>query len=429
MSFGLLRAARVVAFKDSQPFRRSVFRYLAKNRRGVRAIMALHGLLGTSRASSLMVAGYGLKAFVGVGMPADGAAIVAIAAYRNEQRQIDWLAELLGPDQIATIDLSSRTWLRGAGWMALARGLANPRLVRFFLQEVHRINQRGDFLVAARVASTLGYGLRLRSELSRSTAKAALVSSDSNPYAMGMTFAAEAVGIPVIYVSHGHLPEGPPRTEFALSLLDGPACREVYERSHGLLGDVTYRGAEGAYRPMRTDGLRQERPTIGVFMSLIVDWTAFAGWLRALSGALNPKQIILRLHPNKVIRDPFALTAIAGIPGVEVSDGERVLIEDAARCDVVFAGNSSCHLSVLKYGVPTVYVRGMDLVPHDFYLFLSKRLIPGYETPDQVDLSQVADFYEEDGWAQGFTHFDASYPEKDCGPAVIAAIRSLLSPA
>ncbi len=425
MDFWLLRAAAVVAFKDSQPFRQRVFAYLQSNRWLVRTVVGLHRRLGRSRLSSLMILGYGLKAFVGVAVPA-GRRVWAIAAYRNERRQFDWLAGV-GGEAPGFVDVSGRALLRPSGWLALLKGALSWRDVRFFFRQVHRVNQRGDFLIAARVASTLGYYLRLKPLVATSTMEVAWVSSDSNPYAMALWAAARSAGRKVVYVTHGHLPEDPPLADFDLTLLDGPACADVYERSHGIRGQVVFRGSEGTYRPLDLEGLAKDAPTVGVFMSLITDWPTFAALLPRIRDALNAKEIVLRMHPNKAIRDPNAMDAIAGLEGITVSDGERVLLEDAARCDLVVAGSSSCHLTVLKHGVPTAYVNGLDLCPHDFYRFLEDRIVPGFDTPEALNRDTIRALYSDASWEERFARYDAAYPNRDCDGEVRHALKSLRS--
>lgn len=109
---------------------------------------------------------------------------------------------------------------------------------------------------------------------------------------------------------------------------------------------------------------------------------------------------------------------------MEVSDGERVLTEDAARCDLVVSGNSSAHLSVLKAGVPTAYVAGLDLLSDDYYGFVAQGIVP-----QSLDPEAVGRFYAEPGWVERFRRFDAAYPdrEEECDRAVRVALARLVA--
>ena len=429
----LEQALEVVAFKDAQPFRQAVFDYLAGHQPAVRSARAVYRRLPGSRLPLAFVGLYGLHAFLAVELP-DGGRLLAFGRYRNEARQFDHLARVLG-EPIGRADLSARAALRPASLRALLRLARDPERLRSAAAQAARLDRvHRDFLVGARVAATAGTWLRLAQELPGHGAQAVLVSSDSNPYAMAALAIARERGLKTLYITHGHIPDGPPPLDVDLAIVDGPAVLRVYDDSLGRRGAVVFKGAEGQARPMATAGLRAGRPLVlGLFMSLIVDWDRFAPLLGALRQHLSPARIILRLHPNEVIRDPRAVQALASQaalgPGeVELSRGERILTEDAARCDLVIAGNSSAHLTLLRFGVPTLYLPGLDLVPHDFYRFLACRIVAQADSPDQIDLAAVAAFYEDPAWADRFRDFDAGYGVEGLDGQVRAAILDLLEP-
>lgn len=432
---GLRRALDVVAFKDAQPFRQKVFDYLSGHRgsvrlarRGYEALRA--GPLADLPLSTLFVGAYGLRAFLCLELPR-GHRLVALGEYRNEERQFHWLEEVLGePIGRARVD-SALLW-SPASLRALRRLLEQDRaLLVLAATEVRALDRRhGDFLVGARVAAAAGVYLRTTQALREHDLVAVLVSSDSNPLAMGAAWAARDEGRRTLYVNHGHIPADPPHLDFDLSILDGPALLQVYQDSQGQRGAVVYKGAEGEVRPMHTRGLRADRPLVlGIFMSLIVDWAAFASLFEAIRRVLRPERIILRLHPNETIRDPHALDHLDLDEHVEISLGEAVLTVEAARCDLVLVGNSSAHLTLLRYGVPTAYLPGLDIVPHDFYRFLELGIVPAFERVEDVDRHAIAAFFEDPAWVERFRHFDPSYPDGSCAPAVRRAMLEVLEPA
>lgn len=423
----LRRAVAIVAFKDAQPFRQAVFDYLASHQPPVRAARAVYRTLGRGRLSTLYVGAYGVIGFLAVDAPT-GARVLAVGRYRNEGRQFDYIEGVLG-EPIARVDLSTRAALRRTSLRALLRQLRDPGTLREAATLVHRVNlDHADFLVGCRVAETAGCWLRFQQLLAHHDARAVLVSSDSNPYAMAAAEAARAAGLRTVYITHGHIPDGPPELDFDLSIVDGPAVLRVYDDSQGRRGAVAFKGAEGRHRPLDLRGLRADDGLqLGIFMSLIVDWDAFEPLLERLRRVLQPRSILLRLHPNETIRDPAALDRIRRHDGVEVSLGETVLTDDAARCDLVIAGNSSAHLTLLKYGVPTVSLAGMDLVPHDFYRFVQCRIHPHLDRVEDLDPAAIADFYDDPDWADRFREFDASYPDRDLDGAVRQALLALLA--
>lgn len=429
MKTALLKALRTVHRKDSWSFRQDVFDDLTSRKPLIQAVRGVHAALGDSRAGALMVAGYALGSYLGVREPPGEAPLLAVNAYNNERRQLDWIEGLLGPGVMERVGLDAKAALSREGAAALLALAAHPGDVRRGLSLIRRVNAGGNFLVACRVASTLGYYARFRALLDRHPARVTLVSSDTNPYAMGLSYAARALGRRTAYVTHGHIPDGPPPLDFDLSLLDGPAVRRVYEEMGPTRGEVVYKGAEGEYRPMDTRRLRGSGLTVGVFLSLITDWDALAAELADLRARVRPARLLIRLHPNRIVR-PANYEALLGAPaaGLELSLGESVLLDDARRCDVVYAGNSSCHLTLLKYGVPTVYTRGLDKVPHDFYRFLAEGIVPELARAGDLDAAAVAGFYEDPGWAERFAFFDASYQREqaELDRAVVEALRALI---
>lgn len=413
--WALVRALRTVRFKDSQPFRQSMFTYLAGRRRLVGVVLAGHALVRGSAVATLAISAYGLLPLFTTTAPTAPARVWAVGVYRNEQRQFDFVARCLGEGRVARV--GTRPNLRSvlSGLVGLAGVIGAPSTARRYRALVRRSDRERGFLVACRVAATFGYYCRALDLLDHagSGVSTVLVSSDSNPYAMGFVAAARQRGLNVAYIPHGHLPEEPPVLDADLALFDGPALEAVYRRAGPLTATIVYKGAEGDYRPMRTAGLGGRRFTLGIFMSILVDWAAFGGLLTRIDAALRPERIVVRFHPNTTIRDPAARRHVPALPHLEFSDGATILTDDAARCDLVLAGNSSCHLTLLKFGVPTAYVRGLDVVPHDFYRFISDGLIPGFDRPEDLDVRRVAAFFEAPTWAETYRTYDATYPAAD----------------
>ena len=422
----LLRTLKIVAAKDSGAFRQAVFADLAKHNRAVQAALFVHRMLGRGVLSSLFVSSYGLKSFLAVKIPAGAAPIWSAAAYRNERRQFAWLDTLLKPGSRADVDISTRALASVDALRALAAAVTHPDDLRRSFRIIQRIDQDGDFLVSCRVASALGYFVRFSMELEQRQPKAVLVSTDSNPYGLGLAFAAKQRGLPAFYIPHGHIPDGPPRLHFDLSLLDGEALRQLYEESGPIAGDVAFKGCEGERRPMQAERLRRRPPSVGIFLSLVTDWPRLGRLIADLQRTLQPRQLLIRLHPNELVRPPDAVTHFGRWDNLVISYGEQVLLADAEQCDFVLAGNSSCHLTLLKYGIPTVYVEGMDDVPRDFYRFLRHRIVPEYDRVDQIDLDGLAAFYEDPDWMRRFGFFDASYLDGSCDDAVRRAIAAFV---
>jgi hypothetical protein len=290
---------------------------------------------------------------------------------------------------------------------------------------------RGDFLVAARVASTVGYYQRMLPWLARSRASAVLVSSDTNPYAMALVAAARRLGKKTCFVTHGHVAEGPPALRFDLALLDGPAVLEVYGRAGPVTAEVVFKGSEGRVRSMNTSGLSATSgtvATVGVLSSILSDPRRVGKILGRLEETRSPRRIVLRLHPNRTMRDPRWSTEV-NVDSVEVSEGKRPLTEDADGCDLIVAGNTSAHLTALKWGVPTVYLPGLDEAGEDYYGFVERGVVPAFPSPEALDVDAIARFYDAPDWAVRFARFDAGYPDRQaaCDEAVREALTRLIA--
>ncbi len=429
--WSLARSLRTVAFKDRQAFRQQMFAYLASHDRTVRSVLAVHKRLRGTPLSAAALTLYGLRAYAGMSAPRPSP-IWAVSEYRNERRQFDALRALVPQGIIGDLGVGKRDALTLESLRSVARLLTHRGALRSLWRLVRRHDRDDGFLVAARTAACFGRALRTGELLDRHGAKAVLVSSDSNPPAMGAIAAARARGLKVAYVTHGHLPEGPPPLDVDLALLDGPALLGVYERAGPVRARVVFKGAEGDYRPLATAGLGRPAPVLGVFMSILVDWPRAYALLGRLRAALRPRRIVLRLHPNTVIRDPASRRLVPDWPELVVSDGATILTDDAGPCDLVIAGSSSCHLTLLRYGVPTAVVRGLDAMPHDFYRFVESRIVPEL-SPDSPDLAGIGAFYADPSWRTRFRGFDATYPTTDGGdpddpaPALRAALAELLA--
>lgn len=419
----LERACEIVAEKDVQPLRRALFRRLAEQRPTVRAALATWDRLGKGSSRAAFVAAYAAKSFLDPRLPDRECDIVAAWQYANERRQVETLARLVPELRLACVTLGPTALLSLTRWREL---VAPPRAGHGAWTLLERFARRGDFLVAARVAGTIGHYLRMRSFLEQSPARAVLVSSDANPFPLALVCAARELGKKTCFVTHGHVADGPPPLDFDLSLLDGPAVREVYARAGPIRGRVAFKGSEGFVRRMDPSRVRRGVRTLGVFLSILVDWRRVSEVLARLRAELRPERVVLRLHPNREMRHS-GWAGPLDLGGVRVSDGDRTLVADAEACDLVAAGNSSAHLSVLKLGVPTLYVPELDELEPDYYRFVAEGIVAPKPT-GPLDLEQIATFYEGPGWMARFARFDAGYPDSQarCDNEVATELRRLV---
>ena len=96
---------------------------------------------------------------------------------------------------------------------------------------------------------------------------------------------------------------------------------------------------------------------------------------------------------------------------IEISVEGRPIEEDLESCDLVVAGNSNSHLQILKYGVPSVYLSGLDRVTEDLYGFVEGGILYELSNPEDLDLKNLSNFYGQE-WKETFSKFDGSYDLK-----------------
>jgi hypothetical protein len=411
----LSRVLEAVVAKDSSPFRQQAFAYLARHDPSVRLARALHARLPPPLRRRLVEA-YGWAAAARTAAPTGSAPVITAGRYRNERRQFDRLAADASLAVGAVVLDGNPT-----SWLGTLKLLGDPEARA---RMAHEVGQHDDFLVACRVAEAVGCWLRLRGQLPPG-ARVALVSSDTNPYAVALIAAAREAGLRIAYVNHGHLPESPPPLDVDLAILDGEALLDVYRRAGPVDAEVVFRGSEGESRPLDLDRL-EPGLRLGVFASLLVDWSTLGRTIEQLREATQARSVLLRLHPNRTILDPRWGDHVQLRLADRLSEGARPLLDDADDCDLVVAGNSSCHLTVLKAGTPTVQVPGLDLVPHDFYRFLQERIVPWVDHAEALNPTALRDFFDG-GWGGRFARFDGGAPDAtgDGAQRAAQALRTL----
>ncbi len=258
------------------------------------------------------------------------------------------------------------------------------------------------------MSDTIFSYLWFEAEFRNSAVKILFLSSEANPYAMAALWAAKKYHVRTCYVPHGFVAENPPRLHFDLNLLDGPALRKLYENSGAISGSVGYRGLPGPSAPMKV----KSPGTIGFFLSLIYDEDEVVREINSAITTLNPARVLIRPHPNEVLGGktfPHARIQLNSTKLLPTSS----LDSDISECDLIFCGNSSVHLTILKRGVPTIQLREFDTLPFDTRQFIRNRIVYHAEK-FPVSLSELSKFYGEE-WSNRFREYDASYliPEEE----------------
>ena len=422
-SLALLRALRMVVRADSDPARQALFAKVLRSRPGVRFAWQLHDRLRGTSAGAMLVGSVGLAAFAAIAAPRNRRAkVIAVARHENARRQVARVVEWIGVDDCAAVRV-------GAGMSAVTNvaSLLVSGQVRRTVRLFRAIDRRYGFLVSCRMAVGLAWYARGKAILAAASPRAVLVSSDSNPEEIGWVAAARALDIPQVFVSHAYPTPLSPPLEFSLSILEGEAA--VYERGRRgpVKGRVVLAGVEGHSAPLQPNRFIRPNPVIGIFTPKAVSRDVLRALVEDCRVLFHARQIVIRWHPSMLERVPLA-DVLTDLTGVVESAGSAPLEEIAARCDWVIADeNSNVHLPVLKFGIPTVAIKGLGVYPlsrSDQYGFGANGIVfPPVQSMRDVDPPALIEFFSS-GWQARFQRYDASYLQPT--EAIVETVRGAI---
>lgn len=414
MKTQLLRTIREIVHADSDPVRQALFDHVRSSNPIVSFVWNAHRIVSHTYLSSALVFLFGVKSYAADVSSREEHLPLIVAIHKNAKKQGHKIASWLKPERVSwlRVGLDRLFALRTLG--RLAKGCVHVRAWSRLFSLVNRLNRRHDFLVSCRATSALFSYVRAVELLEQLKTSGVVVSSDSNPEPLAFTRAAEALGLPTIFLSHAFPTPVSPRLRFTLSILEGEAALERYQSKGPVEGDVMFCGAEGTSKPMDAQKLTGRRPVIGIFASKVVCWPQFISLIEDCRSQFSPERILIRWHPNMLGRSKLS-SELADVSDVVETDSTLSLQEVASQCDWVIADeNSNVNLGVLKAGIPILPMREFSVLPEsrsDLYGFVENAVIPKpVSTVRGVSLDQLAQFYSKD-WAQRFGRYDASYTE------------------
>ncbi len=406
MNVCLLKAIRNVARMDAEPLRIAIFEDVKSRNFLIRSISRTYELVKGSFIGTLAVALYGCKSFiVPVFKKKRNASILSTATYPNEEKQIAFIKECIGAEVVSSVSYQ----ISPQSFFAVFLALKDFKSTCKYFRIIHQLKKRYEFMPLCRIASTIGFYLRYQLELSSADApKAVLIASNYSPDSSGLQWAARAHSIKSIFIPHAAIPlrKWMPPLEVDLAILDGPAALDTY-RVHGKVrGGVVFRGLPGSSFPMSVSNLQSKEIKVGIFLTALTDKEVLERLLLSIRDLLLPSQIVLRPHPVQIVNHDFSDGFASGIEVVLSKNNS--LLNDISRCDLIFIGDSSVHLEVLKAGKPTVYVPLLDRIYDDYYGFWEKRITYRLEDFGTISLNEIIDFYSGD-WNNRFRYYDPTY--------------------
>lgn len=416
---------------DSDPARQALFAKLVESNLSVRLVFRVHERIAGTRAAAILVGGFGLVTFGAIAPVGRRAKVLAVARHANARRQVERVSGWVGPGECALLGGRNGLLAAFAAVLALTTVVREKRVGRL-LRILRRIDARHGFLVASRVAASMAWYARALDMLRRHRPGVVMVSSDSNPEEAGFLGAAQALGIPRVFIAHAYPTYLSPPLDFTLSILEGEAAVRARLAKGPITGGVLLAGVEGESAPMDAARFERPNPVIGIFTSKAIAWPTLVATIRDCRQHLRASRIIIRWHPSMLER-PRLSQFLDDLTGIDETPGSAPLADVARRCDWVIADeNSNVHLPVLKLGIPTVAVGHLGVYPEsraDQYGFVANQVIPPrLDSVRHFDAAALAAFFSG-SWTGRFVQYDAAYlrPPGEVAHDVRQAIQQLVA--
>lgn len=386
----LLFALRTQIQKDDTPDRATQFgqRLLHQNF-GVRA---LHSLLQKSPAPIKTAAALLYAAAVSAKpLRAQPGQPLALVRFANEKSAVQTRHSLFEEFNLSIWDWTPRfaTALYSFSFL-ISRAAYNPttalRLTRLFA----RLVRRYPLYVAWRAGESLMTTLFLQERWRARPPRFVVVATEGNPHGLAAMAAAEAVGTPALFISHGAISLNPISLRCRWAVVYGARAQKDFSRGGSRVGTFILEGFKERWTPP----IVRERPRLLIALGHAPNLPSVQELIDRNDGA----EIVVRAHPHSQVPASHIARALRG-PSLRFSQGAP-LAEDLREVRCAYAGNSTVHLEVLLMGVPSVYEETLDEQRERRLTFLEEGLI--YRGPLGVPLE---DFYARPEWREEFAGY------------------------
>lgn len=196
--------------------------------------------------------------------------------------------------------------------------------------------------------------------------RAIVFANDHNTDARALLLAAQAAGVPTVYIQHASVSLSFPPLLFDLNLLEGQDSLDKYQACGPIAGAVKLIGMPKADPYLIHKNQRPGIAAIGVCANTIDETAAIAQLLTQLVRAFPNKTLTFRPHPS----DRRSFRFIADI-------NDKILFSDATtepalaflqKQDAIIAADSSVHLEAVMLNVLSIYYRlATNASLHDYY--------------------------------------------------------------
>jgi hypothetical protein len=281
------------------------------------------------------------------------------------------------------------------------------RNVRRILRLISRLERRYHFVSICRATSVFGFYARIHVEMRTTRPAVVVTASNANPEAVALVAAARKYSVISLFSAHASFPPNWVALPFAdLVILHGPASLSGNQLpAHS---KVVFKGLPGASKHLALEPLHGNQLVVGIFLSAPIDLAGVQATVEALPKVLPVQRIVVRPHPT-VMLSPDLNWIRSSSARIELSTNVP-LEKSIDGCNLDNSGNSSVHLEVLKQGVPTIHIAGLDQVDDDYLGFVDRKVVFKLDRLEDLNLDSLAAFYSE-GWTERFRLFDPSYLE------------------
>ncbi|MEO0589263.1 MAG: hypothetical protein AAFZ11_01750 [Pseudomonadota bacterium] len=405
-SYDLSAALSIVRTVETAPGRTAVFEEIKSKNTLYALVDGLYERAGKRVLQPLALFVYMIKCALSVGpFGTQGAEAAALSNFANEEKTIDRVAGLIPDVALMRLSVGRSHLVNPLHWISAVRMIAAIGRVWPFLQTLARAH---TFMPAARMASALAFYIRFSQLFAdQPQLKAAIISSNYSPEAVGLAAAAHSQGRRVAYANHAPIPANGavvPPVYADCGLFYGTRTTSAYKARSACTAEVALIGQPGAARAMQW---RERIETVGIFLTSGTRVDVLSSLVATIRVSLPQARIIIRQHPVTLLKTDFSELDIVD-DKVELTLGNPLDVEIAA-CDIVVCGNSGVAMNVLSGGRPVAYVSSLDGINYDANGFVASRLV--YAMPWWSDdiYDRLKSFYQIEGWQEVMRTYDASY--------------------
>ncbi|MEQ1878188.1 MAG: hypothetical protein ABL958_16220 [Bdellovibrionia bacterium] len=327
---------------------------------------------------------------------------LALYGKQNEERKIREVLSALDRPDVALI-----SWPLQSGFGSLANPFAsglrnvNAKDARKIWRILKRLSRRHPLYVVLRASAILMTYARVKPLLAEKRPAGLVLSTATNPHGLAFMALGRSLGIPVVYVSHGAITQGPAKLWCSLGLFHGRAAHQLLLNSNSEIGSALFYGFKDEYRPIEIPA-RGERIDVCVCLSKDFELRNIRHLVDEISRFIKAARIRIRGHPDSIASisaDLFGSNVVVQ-PGTSLED-------DLKGCSFAVCGSSTVHLEVLLRGVPTFFAPNIDWKEPEPLLFIRQGLIPEWNAfEDFGTMSEILRrHYTRPDWEDRFSQY------------------------